>query len=35
LGVSETVKPVFPVRTYQATIAQLTAPLDMPAERPK
>ena len=35
LRVSETIKPVFPVRTYQATIAQLTTPLEMPAERPK
>ncbi|HEU4624187.1 MAG TPA: MG2 domain-containing protein [Steroidobacteraceae bacterium] len=35
IKVSETVKPVFPVRTYQATIAQLTAPLELPAARPK
>lgn len=35
LKVSEAIKPVFPVRTYQATIAQLTAPLEIPAESPK
>ncbi len=33
--VSEVIKPVYPVRTYQATISQLTAPMDVPAERPK
>jgi uncharacterized protein YfaS (alpha-2-macroglobulin family) len=33
--VSQTIKPVFPVRTYQATIAQLTSPLEIPAELPK
>jgi uncharacterized protein YfaS (alpha-2-macroglobulin family) len=33
--VSEVIKPVFPVRTYQATLAQLSAPLEVPAERPK
>ena len=27
-------KPAHPVRTYQATIAQLAAPLRFPAERP-
>jgi uncharacterized protein YfaS (alpha-2-macroglobulin family) len=26
--------PTYPVRTYQATISQLTAPLSIPAERP-
>lgn len=26
--------PAYPVRTYQATISQLTAPLSIPAERP-
>ena len=36
LKIGETVIPAYPVRTYQATIAQLdTAPLVMPAERPK
>jgi len=31
----ETVIPAYPVRTYQATIAQLAKPLTMPVERPK
>jgi uncharacterized protein YfaS (alpha-2-macroglobulin family) len=36
LKVGETVVPAYPVRTYQATIAQLDAtPLVLPAERPK
>ncbi|MEP7242453.1 MAG: MG2 domain-containing protein [Gammaproteobacteria bacterium] len=35
LKVSETVIAAYPVRTYQATLAQLTAPLDVPAERPR
>ena len=34
LKVSETVIPAFPVRTYQATIGQLTQPLTMPAAIP-
>jgi uncharacterized protein YfaS (alpha-2-macroglobulin family) len=34
LKVSETVIPAFPVRTYQATIAQLTGPLRLPAAIP-
>jgi hypothetical protein len=33
--ITQSVIPAFPVRTYQATIAQLTAPLSIPAERPK
>jgi hypothetical protein len=32
--VTESVTPAFPVRTYQATIAQLTTPLSWPAARP-
>ncbi|MFO1468250.1 MAG: hypothetical protein U1F35_17705 [Steroidobacteraceae bacterium] len=32
---TQQVIPAFPVRTYQATIAQLTSPLSMPAQRPK
>jgi len=35
LKVSETVVPAYPVRTYQATIAQLTTPLSVPAQQPK
>jgi uncharacterized protein YfaS (alpha-2-macroglobulin family) len=35
LRVSSAIKPVFPVRTYQATLAQLTSPLEIPAERPR
>ncbi len=35
LKVVQNVIPAYPVRTYQATIAQLTGPLSMPAERPK
>jgi alpha-2-macroglobulin len=35
LSVSAVVKPAHPVRTYQATIAQLAAPLKFPVERPK
>jgi uncharacterized protein YfaS (alpha-2-macroglobulin family) len=35
LKVGERVKPAYPVRTYQATIAQLAEPLRFPAERPK
>jgi hypothetical protein len=34
LEVKEAEVPAFPVRTYQATIAQLTAPLSIPVERP-
>jgi uncharacterized protein YfaS (alpha-2-macroglobulin family) len=34
LRLSQSVIPAYPVRTYQATIAQLTAPLSFPAERP-
>jgi hypothetical protein len=34
MKISQVVKPVHPVRTYQATIAQLAAPLRFPAERP-
>jgi uncharacterized protein YfaS (alpha-2-macroglobulin family) len=34
LEVSETAVPVYPVRTYEATIAQLTTPLRMPVQRP-
>ncbi len=34
LEVSETVIPAYRVRTYQATIAQLTTPLSIPAQRP-
>jgi uncharacterized protein YfaS (alpha-2-macroglobulin family) len=34
LHVTEAVIPAFPVRTYQATIAQLTHPLSLTAERP-
>lgn len=34
LKVSETAIPAYPVRTYQATIAQLTAPLTIPVQRP-
>jgi len=32
--ISESVIPAFPVRTYQATIAQLDAPLTFPAQQP-
>lgn len=35
LEVSEQVIPAYPVRTYQATIAQLTAPLAVPTQRPR
>ncbi|MDE2448405.1 MAG: hypothetical protein KGO22_05500 [Gammaproteobacteria bacterium] len=35
LGVSEIAIPAYPVRTYQATIAQLTAPLIIPVQRPQ
>jgi hypothetical protein len=35
MKITEAIKPVFPVRTYQATIAQLKTPLELPAERPK
>jgi uncharacterized protein YfaS (alpha-2-macroglobulin family) len=34
LKVSETLIPAYPVRTYQATIAQLTTPLSIPVQRP-
>jgi uncharacterized protein YfaS (alpha-2-macroglobulin family) len=35
LEVSETAIPAYPVRTYQATIAQLTTPLTIPVEQPR
>jgi len=35
LKVAERVLPAYPVRTYQATIAQLTAPLAVPAQIPR
>jgi alpha-2-macroglobulin len=35
LKVVQNVIPAYPVRTYQATIAQLTGPIAIPAERPK
>jgi len=35
LKVSETLIPAYPVRTYQATIAQLTNPLSIPVQRPR
>jgi len=35
LKVSQTLISAFPVRTYQATIAQLTQPLSIPARRPR
>jgi hypothetical protein len=35
LKVSETLIPAYPVRTYQATIAQLTGPLSVPVQRPR
>lgn len=34
IQLAQSVIPAYPVRTYQATIAQLTAPLATPAERP-
>ena len=34
LKVSQLLIPAFPVRTYQATISQLTAPVSMPVRRP-
>jgi uncharacterized protein YfaS (alpha-2-macroglobulin family) len=34
IKISETVIPAYPVRTYQATIAQLEHPLTIPAQRP-
>jgi len=34
IKIIESVIPAFPVRTYQATIAQLSAPLNFPAARP-
>jgi uncharacterized protein YfaS (alpha-2-macroglobulin family) len=34
IKLTQSVIPAYPVRTYQATIAQLTAPLSLPAERP-
>jgi uncharacterized protein YfaS (alpha-2-macroglobulin family) len=34
IKLTQSVIPAFAVRTYQATIAQLTAPLSLPAERP-
>lgn len=33
--IAQSVIPAFPVRTYQATIAQLTVPWSIPTERPK
>lgn len=35
LKIVQTVIPAYPVRTYQATIAQLAGPITIPAERPK
>ncbi|HVY24208.1 MAG TPA: MG2 domain-containing protein [Steroidobacteraceae bacterium] len=35
MKVTEKVIPAFPVRTYQATIAQLTSPLSMPVAQPR
>jgi uncharacterized protein YfaS (alpha-2-macroglobulin family) len=35
LKVTEKVIPAYPVRTYQATIAQLTSPLSIPASQPQ
>ncbi|HEV7714853.1 MAG TPA: MG2 domain-containing protein, partial [Steroidobacteraceae bacterium] len=35
LKITESVIPAYPVRTYQATLAQLTSPLQIPAERPR
>jgi uncharacterized protein YfaS (alpha-2-macroglobulin family) len=35
LKAREQVIPVYPVRTYQATIAQLTQPLTIPAQQPR
>jgi len=34
IKLQQSVIPTYPVRTYQATISQLTAPISMPAERP-
>ena len=34
IKLTQSVIPAYPVRTYQATIAQLTEPLSLPAERP-
>jgi uncharacterized protein YfaS (alpha-2-macroglobulin family) len=34
LKATETVIPAYPVRTYQATIAQLTTPMTIPVEQP-
>jgi hypothetical protein len=34
MKLAQSVIPAYPVRTYQATIAQLTAPLSLPVERP-
>ncbi|HKU16140.1 MAG TPA: MG2 domain-containing protein [Steroidobacteraceae bacterium] len=34
IRLTQSVIPAYPVRTYQATIAQLAAPLSLPAERP-
>jgi len=34
IRITESVIPAFPVRTYQATIAQLDAPLKLPAQQP-
>ncbi len=34
IELTQSVIPAYPVRTYQATIAQLTAPLSLPAARP-
>jgi alpha-2-macroglobulin len=35
LEVSESATPAYPVRTYQATIAQVTAPMSIPVQRPR
>lgn len=34
IKLSQSIIPAYPVRTYQATLSQLTAPLSLPAERP-
>lgn len=34
IKLSQQIIPAYPVRTYQATIAQLTAPLSLPTQRP-
>jgi alpha-2-macroglobulin len=34
LRLTQSIIPAYPVRTYQATLSQLTAPLSLPVERP-